>query len=221
MSAPPQTADEYAAAWRMFEGLERVAPHREDWARWANGRRLHTLLMALVEDAGAVAAIAQVQARLEGLAGLELHAQHFFHISLQTCGFGHELAVDHVRVEEAVSGLKPFQVELGGVNAFHSAVFLETHSAGQLLALRRALRDGLGPRVHGIDPHDGFLFHLTVGYLQAGAEIGAIRERIKGLREHKVATLTIEQVALVEVPTDQQVAFPRLEPIRTFALAGR
>jgi len=214
-------AAEYAAAWAEFERLEQVAPHRADWARWAGGRGSHTLFMGLVTDAGAVEAIANVQARLGQMSGLETHAQHFFHISVQTCGFGHELAVDVERVATAVRKLEPFEVMLGGVNAFHSAVFLETHSGGKLLATRQALRDALGPELHGIDPHRGFLFHLTIGYLSGDADVRTVRERIVELRDIETARVRIDEVALVEVPTDQRVPFPRLEPLRTFALGRR
>jgi 2'-5' RNA ligase len=213
-------AAEYAAAWATFEALERVSPHRADWAAWAGNRVRHTLFMALVRDPAAVAAIGNVQRCLAGIAGLEMHAGHFFHISIQSCGFDDALTLDEARLRAVLSTSPSFEVVLGGVNAFHSAVFLETHSGGRLLELRHALRAALGPPVEAIDPYAGFLFHLTLGYLGQGTLAHTVRETIRPLRERETARVRIDRVDLVRVPTDQRVAYPTLLPIRSFELAG-
>ena len=212
---------EYAAAWAEFSHLPAVAPHRADWAAWAAGRGRHTLFMVLVRDPLVVRAISSVQQRLSGLAGLELHADHFFHISVQSCGFDDALTVDYDRVRAALARVASFDVVLGGANAFHSAVFVETHSGGKLLELRGALRAALGPGVHEIDPYAGFLFHLTIGYMTSDADADKVRQVLLPLREAEVARLLVQSVELVEVPTDQRVPFPRLEPTATFRLGRR
>jgi 2'-5' RNA ligase len=214
-------AAEYAAAWAIFEALERAAPHRADWRAWAAGRGQHTLLMAIVREAAAVRAISEVQGSLAGIQGLELHQPHFFHISIQSCGFDDALAIDSDSLEAALRKMPSFAVRLGGVNAFHSAVFLETHGGGRLLALRQALRTALGPGLDEIDPHTGLLFHLTVGYLSDEAPLDAVRAVIRPLRAREIGAITVDRVDLVQVPTDQQVPFPVLEPLRSFRLAGR
>jgi 2'-5' RNA ligase len=211
-------AEQYAAAWAEFERLDRLASHRTDWATWAAGRSAHRLFMVLVRDPLAVAAISEVQRVLGDVPGVEPHATHFFHISLQTCGFDDELPVDTERVARAVSALPRFHVALGGVNAFHSAVFLETHSGGALLRVRHAVRDALGPGLQAIDPFRDFLFHLTIGYLEAGGEPEAVRRRIRPLRQCQSASVTVERIALVRVPTDQREPFPKLEPLASFEL---
>src|SRR5205085_1663382 len=161
-------------------------------------------------------AIMSVQQRLYGVPGLELHAQHFFHVSVQTCGFAHEVALDQDAVTRALVSVEPFEVVLGGVNAFHSAVFPETHSGGGLQRLRSALRRGLAPKLERVDPFERFLFHLTVGYLSEEADAGALRERLRELREQCTARLKVDAVHLVELPTDQREAFPNFEPVSSF-----
>jgi hypothetical protein len=220
-TAGDDQAAEYASAWATFEGLERASPHRADWRDWAAGRGRHTLLMALVRDVDSVRAIGGVQRCLAGIDGLVLHQRHFFHISLQSCGFNDSLKFDSERIDSALRDVSSFEVELGGVNAFHSAVFLETHSGGRLLALRRALRAAIGAGLDEIDPYPGFLFHLTLGYLSDSAPLETVRNAIRLLRTRHVARILVDRVDLVQVPTDQQIAFPPLEPIRSFRLAGR
>jgi hypothetical protein len=214
-------AAEYASAWATFEALEQASPHRADWRQWAAGRGQHTLLMAIVRDDASVQAIGAVQRRLAGVDGLELHEPHFFHITLQSCGFNNALALDEERIEAALRGLPSFEVRLGAVNAFHSAVFLETHSDRRLLGLRQTLRATIGPGLDAIDPYPAFLFHLTLGYLSHAVRLDAVRAAIRPLRALHTGRITIDRVDLVQVPTDQQIAFPALEPLRSFRLADR
>lgn len=213
-------ADQYAAAWAEFERLERVATHRADWAQWAAGRRQHTLFMVRL-DGAARSAVDDVHQRLRGMRGLELHEPHFLHISVQSCGFDDALTVDHDRIAAEVGAQTAFEVHLGGLNAFHSAVFLEVHSGGRLLGLRHALRAALGPALETIDPYPGLLFHLTLGYLSAGADVRTLREAIRLLRTADYGRVRVDRVDLVSVPTDQRVPFPELESISSFALARR
>jgi hypothetical protein len=88
-----------------------------------------------------------------------------------------------------------------------------------LLSVRAALRRALGPAVHDIDPHAGFLFHLTLGYLDERASLAKVRQAIRPLRARDTVRVWIDRVDLIQVPTDQQVPFPELAPLRSFALA--
>ncbi len=213
-------ANDYDMAWRTFQSLERLAAHRDDWATWAAGRGTHTLLMAVLDDPNALARIREVQQTFDGLQGVELHAPHFLHISLQTCGFGDELAVDLQRLQCAVAAVPRFDVVLGGVNAFHSALVLETHSGGRLLELRQALRSALGPALRAIDPYEGFLFHLTIAYFGRGAAVGTILERAAELRRQEIARVCVRDVSLVRLPTDQQTPFPMLDCVARMPLGA-
>jgi hypothetical protein len=212
----------YAAAWRAFEGLERLADHRSDWSDWVAGRGPHLLLMALIRDSPTVQAIQAVQHALNMPRDVELHAPHFFHISIQSFGFGrltdHDAELPN-RLALELCKVPAFDVVLGGPNAFHSVVFLETHSGGRLLDVRRAARIAAGPMLGEIDPYPGFLFHLTIGHFGPGADAAQIQQAIRPLREIITARTRITTIALVDVPTDQLVAYPPLEPLATFRLA--
>jgi 2'-5' RNA ligase len=206
----------YAAAWRQFEALEQAAPHRADWATWAAGRGPHTLLMVLVRDPEVIQAVARAQQAFAFLEGVEVHAPHFLHISLQSLGFGRELTLEVDRLRQAIEHVPAFEVVLGQANAFHSAVFLETHSGGGLLQLRHAIRDAMGADLQTVDPFRDFLFHLTIAYLDERVDMPQLRARLRLL--HATANMRVERVALVELPTDQREPWPRLEPLREFEL---
>ena len=226
-------AAEYASAWRTFLALDRAAPHSRDWARWANGRGPHLLLLARVTDPGAVAAVRLAQQALAGVEGVELHPISFLHVSIQSLGFQArpglapepgEVAPDELpcaieRLGRVLARLTPFPVALGAPNAFHSSVLLETHSGGHLLALRRALRSA-EPLARRVDPHEGFLFHLTLGYFEECVRLDAVRAALRPLRSRPPTLFTVDALDLVALPTDQRVAYPPLEPIAHLPLGG-
>jgi hypothetical protein len=122
------------------------------------------------------------------------------------------------RIAAALRQVPSFDVVLGGVNAFHSALFLETHSGGRLLGVRQALRVALGTAIETIDPFAGLLFHLTLGYFGNRTDARLVRAAMAPWREREVARWTVERIDLVQVPTDQRVAYPVLESIATFPL---
>ena len=107
---------------------------------------------------------------------------------------------------------------LGGLNALHSCAFLEVRPTTNLLVLRSAVRRGVGDAILAMDPYPDYLFHLTVGYFEAGASIETLVTAIEPLRTQSAGTLRVSTVDLVALPTDQRIAFPPLDPIARFTL---
>jgi RNA 2',3'-cyclic 3'-phosphodiesterase len=211
-------AAEYAAAWAAFERLERTAPHRQDWARWSAGHTVHRLFAVLVDELAARGAVACVQRALVDLHDLEVHPAHFLHVSLQSLGFDRQLDIDLGAVAAAVADQPAFELCLGAPNAFQSAVFLEVHSQGRLLALRTALRNVGGPALGRLDPYPGLLFHLTLGYFGPRLGTDQLRARLRPLRDGRCVRARVDEVGLFEVPTDQRQAYPLLAPVSRFRL---
>jgi 2'-5' RNA ligase len=212
-------ADEYAAVWGAFQDLGVLADHRAGWAGWANGRTPHRLLMALIHQPEARAAVARVQRSLQHVPGVELHPPEFLHISIQSLGFEHDVQADLGTLAAALSGVGRVPLLLGAPNAFQSAVFLEVHSAGRLRQLRRDVRDALGPPLTRLDPYPGMLFHLTVGYFGPRAEARTVRAALRAVRGPAAVWTSVDELSLVELPTDQRVAYPALRAVATFPLA--
>jgi 2'-5' RNA ligase len=211
-------ATEYAAAWAAFGRLQRAAPHRLDWARWSAGHTVHRLFAVLLEEPAAQAAVARVQRALVGMHDLELHPAHFLHVSLQSLGFDRQLEIDLAAVAAALAEQPAFDLDIGAPNAFDSAVFLEVHSHGRLLALRTAVRRVGGPALARLDPFPGLLFHLTLGYFGERMDTAELRTRLRPLRDRPGVRVHVDEVGLFEVPTDQRQAYPLLAPVRRFRL---
>ena len=86
------------------------------------------------------------------------------------------------------------------------------------MALRAAVRRGVGDAIQAIDPYPEYLFHLTVGYFEVGESIEKLVAAIEPLRKQSAGTLHVDAVDVVALPTDQTVAFPPLDPIARFSL---
>jgi 2'-5' RNA ligase len=162
-----------------------------------------------------------VHGALRQLPGVELHPPEFLHITIQSLGFlDRPEFTDGVlgALEEHITQIQAFDLELGGLNALHSCAFLEVRPTTSLMALRRAVRRGIGDAIRAIDPYPDYLFHLTVGYFEAGASIDKLVAAIEPLRRHAAGTLHVDAVDVVALPTDQTVPFPPLDPIARFSL---
>jgi 2'-5' RNA ligase len=209
---------EYLRAWQRFEQLERLAAHRVDWAAWAAGHHHHRLFALLPRQATVLEAIELAQQSLRHMVGVELHPREFFHLTLQTLGFDDQLDYDAEALARVLAREPAFDIQLGGVNAFESAVFLEVHGWGELLALRRHIRRVGGAPLARLDPVSGYLFHLTLGYFDTTASAASVCTAIRSLRQRWTTHVRVDEVALVELPTDQRVAYPPFEPLMRFPL---
>jgi hypothetical protein len=234
LAAVTYEADQYAAAWSTFERLEQAAYHRRDWADWVAGRGPHLLLLAPVVDPAVHAAVAQAQDALRQVPGLELHPPDFLHLSIQSFGFlappgrpkgeGEltfgELGAAIPALASRLARVPAFDVHVGGLNALHSAAFLETSSAGHLQGLRYAVREAASRMLKRIDPYPDYLFHLTVGYFGSAADLSAARLAILPLRVRTTTRLRLDRLELVRLPTDQREPYPAFESLAYFPLSA-
>jgi 2'-5' RNA ligase len=209
---------DYCRVWQQFKQLERLAPHRADWADWAAGHRYHRLFALLLRESAALEEIERAQDPLRNMRGVELHPRGFFHVTLQSLGFDGEVECDSGALLDVLAHEPAFELELGGVNAFRSAVFLEVQPGRRLLDLRQHIRRVGGAPLTRLDPFPGYTFHLTLGYFDASASATSVREAIRPLRRRRIARICCDEVTLVELPTDQSVAYPPLEAIKRFPL---
>lgn len=222
----------YDEVWGAFEASNALAHHRRDWAAWARDQTALLLFAIRLENPAVLARLGRLQRHLAEVAGLELHPPHFLHVTLQFGGFlapsGQPPGADQVSREEleaAVERAAPrlarvpaFELPLGGVNAFQSAVFVETPAPEALQALRTCIRTAGGAALRRVDPWDELLFHLTLGYFGDGADAQAARAAIRPLRGEAVGSARVEAVDLVRLPTAQLEPYPAFEVLARFPL---
>ncbi len=212
----------YERIWQQFLALDVPRPHRQDWAGWVDGRGPLLLLVARVRAPAVLDRVETVRARLCEVPGLELLPDHFLHVTVQSCGFlapplasPREGELDREamralvpRLAAQLSRVAPFRVDVGGLNAFYSAAFLELHSGGWLAQVRRAARAAAETAATWPDPGDGFVFHLTLGYFDGQSTVFEACRAIDPLRDAYLGSACVDEVELVQVPADQREAFP-------------
>ncbi len=224
-------APAYEDIWQQFLALERPRPHRADWAGWVEGRGPHLLVVARVRDTALHRALDVLRADLADVPAIEAHPPHFLHLTVQSCGFlggpgtaaagGPAAGALVSRLAGQLAQLPAFEIEIGGTNAFYSAAFLETHSGGRLQQARSTVRAAAGRAVTWNEPLEGFVFHLTVGYLDATAPAERVRRALAPWRTAMLGRILVDELELVQVPTDQREAFPGLSTLARFPLRRR
>jgi len=172
-----------------------------DYPEWRRGRQRYGIWMIDADTAPLRERIALARAELGDL--LTAH-QRSPHITLFVCGFIVKNAVridpfdddfDEVmrtRQRDALlaAELPAFSLEIGGINSFDSAVFLEVHGAGGALRkLRGALRRGQGE----ICP-SRYTPHLTVGLYRDAFAKSELRRRLAPLAALPPLRLDVREI---------------------------
>jgi 2'-5' RNA ligase len=207
-----EASTSFQDAWRRFQeaatvqvglGVERMSG--------CTGRALFLAFVVRVLEREVRAAIASFVEGLRDIPCLDLYPGDYWHITVKMVGFQvikrtrpDEVLPGEVgpmirAAERAVAGQEPFQAEIGPVNAFSDAVFLEVHDGGRLKALHQQLVEALTrcPRF----PHDGDLYlpHLTLARYASQDGLGKLKERLTALRSQRLGTLAVQRVELVKV----------------------
>ena len=213
--------------WRGFLGCPSLVDGRHDTPRWRDAEGPFALPLLRIDAAALQPALADCQASLAAFTGLRLHPDRFLHVTLQELGFVVDQAsrpdeLSKVRLEEfaqsavgPVADRRPYRVEVGGLNSFEDAPFLEIHDDGSTSALHTRLFElSAIPRAAPF----AYLPHVTIGhYLGAGRPSDVIA-MIEPFRDRVFGELTVEAVEIVTL--DPAETYPALRPYAIIPLGG-
>lgn len=194
----------HAAAWEGLLGRGHMADHWSAHGWRPDDRRLSWFLTlapgSLREE------IVRLQEPLN-LPFLDPLAPDALHLTVQGIAGADEvdaMTVDALAVEarRRLAELRPFALELEGVNAFDQGVVLQVFGWPPLLAVRRGLREAitavLGPSLPG-DAEEGFFPHVSLAYANGAGEVTEVVGRVAALRDAHVGMWTVDHVDLVEL----------------------
>jgi 2'-5' RNA ligase len=160
-----------------------IASPRGDFSDWHRGRKEFALWMIRLEHNAVFRKVEAARKHLSGLLLTPYKRQP--HITLFVCGFltdERRFADDYARHQFdahcrliADSGIPPFPIEIGGLNSFASAPFLQVNDLDGGIERLRAL---LSKTVIEIE-RGGFTPHVTVGLYAGAFESEAVLERIR------------------------------------------
>ncbi|HSB33167.1 MAG TPA: 2'-5' RNA ligase family protein [Nitrospirota bacterium] len=169
----------------------------DDHTEWHRGRREYTAWIIELEREEI---IDQVEAARKHLSGFLLdHYQRQPHITLFVCGFladdprygddycQHELEIHRQLLTD--SGISPFSIEIGGLNSFAAAPFLEVRDREGGIERVRALLSSTATEI----ARSTFTPHVTVGLYSGTFPSKMVCERIATFSPRPVS-LVIKQI---------------------------
>ncbi|MDM1487654.1 2'-5' RNA ligase family protein [Acinetobacter towneri] len=160
-----------------------IPTQQHDYPEWHRGREHYALWYLSIEHPALVQYLEQLKQQFSDL--LLTPNTRQFHITLYICGFSAEKKhwdddfVEHQfqRQLQALQHLQlqPFQLQIGGINSFNSALFVDVQDhAQQLCRIRQALSTA-GAEIAALQYHP----HITLGLYQAEHSTNHILERIQ------------------------------------------
>lgn len=218
------SATEYSLAsmdvWRRFVAAGRtLGPTPGERERWHAGRSRYAVWLARVTGSEFLARTRLAQQQLEQwilpIAGEQLH------LTIFVCGFPTAGGTMNDDVEPealitqanhlAAAAFAPLELQIGPVNSFTSAAFLEVQDplAG-LERIRAALGSALEHHGKREVRFSHYIPHITVGMYRLDYAITPIVEALAPLRALPPLRLRLEALELVDYETDRWDA-----PLRT------
>ncbi|MBI2844150.1 MAG: RNA 2',3'-cyclic phosphodiesterase [Armatimonadetes bacterium] len=128
-----------------------------------------------------------------------------FHITVKFLGNVEREKLDRIAgaLSDALSGLEPFEVEIGGAGAFPSATRPRvvwvgvTSGAEQLRDVASRVENGLGKL--GLPPEDkSFKAHITIGRVKDGRRVEGLDKALKTAEVGDLGSAQVDSVALMK-----------------------
>lgn len=209
----PAAQDEaYRRIWQGLRQHRHVQNGRHDTPAWrARAGRFALCIIRVPQDA-LRGPIGELRAALDDVPFVRLHPDHFLHIPIQELGFivanpsaRDELSqarldefVHHAR--DPVSGFRPYQVRLGGVNSFLDAPFLDVYDGGWCSRIHHRLRG-----VVAIPPDTRFPYlpHVTLGHYTARRRIENLPALLTPWRDMPFGEFIATEMEIVTMAVDE------------------
>ncbi|MFO7838087.1 MAG: 2'-5' RNA ligase family protein [Desulfosalsimonadaceae bacterium] len=196
-----ETKKPHEKAWKKFLSLRRTLfAENRDFAEWRKGRRQYAVWTIDVRNPS-------VQSRFDAA---RTHLSEFLlepyrrqpHVSLFVCGF--LAGFTHFDDDYSAAGLEchlrdlkkaapaPFTIEVGGINSFAAAPFLEVFDvAGGIKKVRKVLS-----RTHSEIRAEDYLPHLTLGLYADRFDTKMVAEKMASFRPASPVSCFVDAVSL-------------------------
>lgn len=217
----------FRRVWQTFRTFPRLADGRHDDADWRSHDGDYAVCVVRIPVSAIAAPLAACRATLAAHPYVRLHPDGFLHLTLQELGFvcDDPARPDEItpgRLEElataaagALASRPPFRIDLGGINSFQDAAFLDVHDDGscgrlharlfELTAIARA-------------PRYAFLPHVTVAHYTAAVPNHGLAASLTPWRDVRFGSLLVPAVEIVTLRVDEP--YPPLEPYALIPLSG-
>jgi 2'-5' RNA ligase len=223
---------EFEAAWEQFQSLAtlRLVPDTLE-SEWRRGRNTYLALLVTVGDTAGVDYLRRMVRKIDGVPGVELYPESYWHITIKGIGFGlngepgegdvseEQLTwLSHV-AGEVFGGTQAFEVQLGPANAFHEVVFVEVWESLPVRKLNMALLESAPDLVRYPFDGEAFLPHVSIARFTSSEGLEELKQRLLAMRDEKPGPrLMVSEVQLVRAHLSAEA--PRLETIESYRLGS-
>jgi 2'-5' RNA ligase len=221
----------FASAWSSFQAIDSLRAMGDTlvW-EWSKGRAQFLAFLVRIEDTEACEYIERVQTRLDGIPGVELYPEDYWHMTVKPAGFqvikrtldDDILRQDVPKIARAAQGLlagqKAFEAKLGLANGFPEVVIVEVHDGGRVRELNTLLTERLQnvPRY----PFDGetWLPHVSIARFASNDGLDELKSRLAELRSGEQGpSFPVRRIEFVKAWLSEETA--EFETLATYALS--
>jgi 2'-5' RNA ligase len=227
----PDLSPEFDAAWQRFQQLDSLRTFGDTLEpEFTRGRAIFLALLVRLEDAPAQDYVRHLQQRLDGIPGVELYPDFYWHITIKGVGFQvikktmpDDVLREHVpRIATQARKLferePAFEARLGPPTAFPEVIILEVHDGGRVRELNMRICEELPELPH--QPFDGetFLPHVSIARFTSNDGLPQLKEALASLRDEGPGpTVQVRRIEFVKVWLTE--AMPEFDTLATYPLA--
>lgn len=217
----------FRRVWQTFRTFSHVADGRHDGPDWRSHGGDYAVCVVSVPVSSIAEPLTACRQALARHPFARLHPDHFLHLTLQELGFvcDEPTRPDEIspeRFEElaaaaagALASRPPFRIDLGGVNSFQDAAFLDVHDDGSCGRLHARLFELTAV---SRTPRYAFLPHVTVAHYTSAAPNDGLAADLAPWRDVRFGSLLVPAVEIVTLRVDEP--YPALEPYALIPLSG-
>lgn len=203
----------FAEAWQQFLRLTTV--ESADQSRWrlARGRAMLIAFIAPLLDSPLAGEVEALQARLSDLACIEPYPRDLLHITVKLGGFQVVLQTMDDDIPRAnlpaiadsaarvISTTPAFTAQVGPINAFPDAVFLEIEDHGQLKDLHlRLCEEVKGLHLYPTEV-ENYLPHISIARFRSQDDLSQLKKRLAALRVERprIGEIEIDSIDMARI----------------------
>ncbi|HYJ12530.1 MAG TPA: 2'-5' RNA ligase family protein [Thermomicrobiales bacterium] len=217
----------YRRIWQNLRTITEVRDGRHDDEQWHSHAGRFAMCCLRIPSSALTPAYADLQAALVQFPFVRKHPDSFLHVPIQEIGY----LVDEPRqrdeltqtqleefidlAERPLIDFPQFNIQLGPVNSFADAAFLDVHDNGWLSRIHRRLID-----FATVPPSTRFAYvpHVTIAHYDRVAPVGNLAAVLTDWRDQVMGTFVAQHIDVVLLKTSE--TFPPFELAHSFPLGS-
>jgi 2'-5' RNA ligase len=214
--------------WENFQRYPTVIDGRHDTEAWRSRGGDFVGCVIRIPAATIEPQLSDLREALSPLPHVREHPDHFLHLMLQELGFLTDAVpgrdeVTVSRIEEfvnaasaALSTASPYELRLGGTNAFRDSIFLDVHDRGETSKIHSRVHELAG--IPTLSPY-AYLPQVTVAHFEQDMPMGEIAKTLSEFRNLHFGSLRVSEIEVVKMRVDE--AYPIMEAVATIDLGAQ